>query len=113
MWNGRLDEAQVGIKIAGGNINNLSYADDTTLTAEIEEELKSLLMKVKEEREKAGLKLTIQKTKFMASGPIMSWQIDGETVTDFIFVAPKSLQMVTAAMVLKDACSLEEKLWAT
>ena len=90
--NAGLDEAQVGIKIAGGNINNLSYADDTTLTAEIEEELKSLLMKVKEEREKAGLKLTIQKTKFMASGPIMSWQIDGETVETvsyFIFLSSK------------------------
>ena len=100
MWNGRLDEAQVGIKIAGGNINNLSYADDTTLTAEIEEELKSLLMKVKEEREKAGLKLTIQKTKFMASGPIMSWQIDGETmetVRDFIFLGSRVIAHVDSS----------------
>ena len=100
MWNGRLDEAQVGIKIAGGNINNLSYADDTTLTAEIEEELKSLLMKVKEEREKAGLKLTIQKTKFMASGPIMSWQIDGETVEtvrDFIFLGSRVIAHVDSS----------------
>ena len=100
--------------IAGRNINNLRYADDTTLMAESEEELKSLLMKVKEEREKVGLKLNIQKTKIMASGPITSWQIDGETVEtvrDFIFGgAPKSLQMVTVAMKLKDACSLEEKL---
>ena len=95
------------------NINNLRYADDTTLTAESEEELKSLLMKVKEERGKVGLKLNIQKTKIMASGPITSWQIDGEiveTVTDFIFWAPKSLQMVTAAMKLKDTYSLEEEL---
>ena len=108
-----LDEAQAGIKIAGRNINNLRYAGDSTLMAEIEEELKSLLMKVKEESEKAGLKLNIQRTKIMASRPITSWQIDGETVetgTDFIFWAPKSLQMVTAAMKLKDACSLEEKL---
>ena len=95
------------------NINNLRYADDTTLTAESEEELKSLLMKVKEESEKVGLKINIQKTKIMASGPITSWEIDGETmeaVTDFIFLVPKSLQMVTAAMKLNDACSLEEKL---
>ena len=115
MWNARLDEAQAGIKIAGKNISNLRYAGDTTLTAE-SEELKSLLMKVKEESEKAGLKLNIQKTKIMASGPITSWQIDGktmETVTDFIFLAPKSLQMVTAALKLKDACSLEEKLLPT
>jgi len=108
-----LDEAQAGIKIARRNINNLRYADDTTLMAEGKEELKNLLMKVKEESEKAGLKLTIQKTKIMASGPITSWQIYGETmetVTDFIFGAPKSLQMVTAAMKLKDACSVEEKL---
>ena len=115
MWNARLDEAQAGIKIAGRNINNLRYADDTTLMAESKEELKSLLMKVKEESEKVGLKLNIQKTKIMASGPITSWQIDGETmetVTDFIW-APKSLQMVTAAMKWKDACSLEEKLWPT
>ena len=105
MRNARLDEAQAGIKIAGRNINNLSYADDTTLLAESEEELKSLLMKVKEESEKVGLKLNIQKTKIMASGPITSWQIDGETVetvADFTFGAPKSLQMVTAAMNLKD-----------
>ena len=108
------DEAQAEIKIAGRNINNLRYADDTTLMAESEEELKSLLMKMKEEREKVGLKLNIQKTKIMASGPITSWEIDGETVRDFIFGgAPESLQMVTAAMKLKDACSLEEKLWPT
>ena len=113
MYSGRLEEAQAGIKIAGRNINNLRYADDTTLMAESEEELKSLLMKVKEESEKVGLKLNIQKTKIMASGPITSWQINGETVTDFIFWAPKSLQMVTAAMQLKDACSLEGKLWPT
>ena len=113
MGNARLDEAQAGIKIARRNINNLRYADDTTLMVEIEEELKSLLMKVKDESEKVGLKLNIQKTKIMASGPITSWQIDGktmETVTDFIFWVPKSLQMVTAVMKLKDACSLEEKL---
>ena len=116
MWSARLDEAQAGIKIAGSNISNLSYADDTTLMAEGEEELMSLLMKVKEESEKAGLKLNIQKTKIVASGPITSWEIDGETVetvSDFIFWAPKSLQMVTAAMKLKDICSLEEKLWQT
>ena len=108
-----LDEAQAGIKIAGRSINNFRYTDDTTLMAEIEEELKSLLMEVKEESEKVGLKLNIQKTKIMASGPITSWQIDGETmetVTDLFFGAPKSLQMVTAAMILKDVCSLEEKL---
>ena len=102
-----------GRKIARRNINNLRYADDTTLMAESEEELKSLLMKVKEESEKFVLKLSIQKTNIMASGPITSWQIDGETVErvmDFIFWAPKSLQMVTAAMKLKDSCSLEEKL---
>ena len=110
MKNTGQDEAQTGIKIAGGNINNLRYADDTTLMAESEEELRSLLMKVKEESGKVGLKLNIQKTKIMASGPITSWQINGETVTDFIFWAPKSLQMVTAAMKLKDACSWEEKL---
>ena len=114
MRNAGLDEAQAEIKIAERNINNLRYADDTTLMAESEEELKSLLMKVKEESEKVGLKLNIQKkTKIVASGPITSWQIGGETketVTDFIFRAPKSLQMVTAAMKLKDACSLEEKL---
>ena len=95
-----LDESQAGIKIAGRNINNLRYADDTTLMAE-SEELKSLLMKVKEESEKFGLKLNIQKTKIMASSPITSWQIDGETVTDFIWGAPKSLQMMTAAMKLR------------
>ena len=109
--NTRLDEAQAGIKIAGRNINNLRYADDTTLMAESEEELKSLLLKVKQESEKVGLKLNIQKTKIMASGPITSWQIDGETVADFyLFWSPKSLQMVIAAMKLKDAYSLEEKL---
>ena len=108
-----LEEAPAGIKIAGRNINNLRYADDTTLMAESEEELKSLLMKVKDESKKVGLKLHIQKTKIMESSPITSWQIDGETVetvSDFIFWAPKSLQMVTAAMKLKDAHSLEEKL---
>ena len=113
MRNARLDEAQAGIKIARRNINNLRYADDTTLMAESEEELKSLLMKVTEESEKVGLKLNIQKTKFMASSPITSWQIDGETIEivgDFIFRAPKSLQIVIAAMKLKDAFSLEEKL---
>ena len=117
MWNAGLDVAQAGIKIARRNINNLRYADDTNLMAESEEELKSLLMKVKEESEKVGLKLSIQKTKIMASGPITWWQIYGETmetVTDFYFgEAPKSLQMVTAAMKLKDTCSLEEKLWPT
>ena len=115
MRNARLDEAQAGIMIAGRNINNLRYADDTTLTAESEEELKNLLMKVKEESEKVGLKLNIQKTKIiMASGPITSWEIDGEkveTVAYFMFWgAPKSLQMVIAAFKLKDAYSLEEKL---
>ena len=108
-----LEEAQAGIKTSRRNINNLRYADDTTLMAESEEELKSLLMKVKEENEKVGLKLNIQKTKIMASGPITSWQIDGETVetvADFIFWAPKSLQMVTAAMKLKDGYSLAGKL---
>ena len=111
-----LYEVQAGIKIAGRNINNLTYADDTTLMAESEGELKSLFMKVKEESEKVGLKLNIQKTKIMASGPITSWQKDGETVetlANFIFGAPKSLQMVTAPMKLKDACSLEEKLQPT
>ena len=111
-----LDEAQAGIKTAGRNINNLRYADDTVLMAESEEELKSFLMKMKEESEKSGLKLNIQKTKIMASNPITSWQIDGETmetVRDLFWGAPKSLQMVTAAMKLKDACSLEEKLWQT
>ena len=113
MGNAGLDEAQDGIKIAGRNINNLKYTDDTTLMAESEEELKSLLMKMKEGSEKVALKLNIQKTKIMASSPITSWQIDGETVetvTDFIFGAPKSLQMVIAAMKLKDAYSLEGKL---
>ena len=116
MRNVGLDEAQAVIMIAGRNINNLRYADDTTLMAESEEELKSLLMKAKEESEKVGLKLNIQKTKIMASGPITSWKIDGETmetVSDFIFWAPKSLQMVIATMKLKDTCSLEEKLWPT
>ena len=114
MWNTRLDEVQAGIKIAGSNINNLRYTDDTTLMAESEEELKGLLMNMKEESEKLGLKLNIQKTKIMASGPITSWEIDGEIVeTVAIWGAPKSLQMVTAAMKLKDAYSLEEKLWPT
>ena len=111
MQNARLDETQAGIKIAGRNINNLRYTDDTTLIVESEEELTSLLMKVKEDSEKVGLKLNIQKTKIMASGPITSWQIDGETMEDRLFWgAPKSLQMVTAAMKLKDAYPLEEKL---
>ena len=114
MQNAGLDEAQTGLKIARRNINNLRYADDTTLMAESEEELKSLVMKVKVESEKVGLKLNIQQTKLMASSPINSWQIEGETmetVTAFIFWgAPESLQMVTAAMKLKDTCSLEEKL---
>jgi len=114
MWNARLDESQAGIKIARRNINNLRYTDDTTLMAESEKELKSLLMKVKEENEKAGLKLNIQKTEIMASGPITSRQIDGETVERVRdFGAPKSLQMVTTTMLLKDACSLEERLWPT
>ena len=121
MRNTGLEGAQAGIKIAGRNINNLRYADDTTLMVESEEELKSLLMKVKEESEKVGLKLNIQKTKIMASSPITSWQIDGETmetVRHFIlghsdFETPKSLQMETAAMKLKDACFLEEKLSPT
>ena len=113
MRNTELEETQAGIKIAGRNINNLRYADDTTLMAEREEELKSLLIKLKVESEKVGLKLNIQKTKIMAAGPITSWEIDGqtvETVSDFIFWVPKSLQMVTAAMKLKDAYSLEGKL---
>ena len=113
MRNAGLVEKQAGIKIAGRNINNLRYANDTTLMAESEEELKSLLMKVKVESEKVGLKLNIQKTKIMASGPITSWEIEGKTVervSDFIFWAPKSLQMVIAAMKLKDAYSLEGKL---
>ena len=111
-----LDEAQAGIKIDGKNINNLRHAGDTTLMAESEEELKGLLMKVKEESEKAGLKLNIQKTKIMASGLITSWERDGETmetVRDFIFWSPKSLHMVTSAMKFKDACSLEGNLWPT
>ena len=113
MRNAGLEETQAGMKIAGRNINNLRYADGTTLMAESDKELKSLLMKVKVESEKVGLRLNIQKTKIMASGPITSWEIDGETVetvTDFIFWAPKSLQMVTAAMKLKDVCFLEGKL---
>ena len=120
MWNARLDKAQAVIKIAGRNINNFRYADDTTLKAESEEELKNLLMKVTEENEKAGLKLSIQKTKIMASGPITSWQTDVEkmeTVTFYFLGLTKSLQnhhfMVTAAMKLKDTCSLEGKLWQT
>ena len=116
MKNAGLEEAQAGIKIARENISNLRYADDTTLMAKSEEKLKSLLMKVKEESEKVGLKLNIQKTKIMASSPISSWEIDGETVetvSDFILRAPKSLQMVISAMTLKDAYSLEGKLWPT
>ena len=112
MRNAGLEETHAGIKIAGRNINNLRCADDTTLMAESEEELKGLLMKVKVESEKVGLKLSIQKTKIMASSPITSWEIDGETVetlSDFFIWAAKSLQMVTAAMKLKEACSLEEK----
>ena len=110
MRNAGLEEAQAGIKIARRNINNLRYADDTTLMAESEEELKSLLMKVKES-EKVGLKLNIQKTKIMASGPITSWQIEGKQWETLFWGAPKSLQMVIAAMKLKDTCFLEEKLW--
>ena len=114
MRNSGLEEAQAGIKTAGRNINNLRYADDTILMAESEEELKSLVMKVEEESEKLGLKLNIQETKIMASGPITSWEIDGETVETVLFWgAPKSLQMVIAAMKLKDTYSLEEKLWPT
>ena len=116
MRNTGLEEAQDGIKIAGRNISNLRYADDTTLMAESEEELKSLLMKVKEESENVGLKLNIQKTKIMASCPITLWRIDGEkveTMSDFILGATKSLQMGTAAMKLKDSYSLEGKLWLT
>ena len=115
-WETGLEEAQAGIKIAGRNINNLRYADDTTLMAESEEELNSILMKVKEESEKVGLKLNIQKRKIMASSSITSWQIDGETVetvADFIFLAPRSLQMVIVDMKLKDTYSLEGKLWPT
>ena len=110
MRNAGLEETQAGIKIAGRNINNLRYADDTTLMAESEEELKSLLMKVKEESEKVGLKLNIQKTKIMASGPINSWQKMGKQWVTLLFWAPKSRQMVIAAMKLKDAYSLEGKL---
>ena len=116
MRNAGLEEAQAGIKIAGRSIKNFRYADDTTLMVESEEELKSLLMKVKEESEKVGVKLNIQKTKIMASGPVTSWQIDGETVetvADFILGGSKSLQMVIATMKLKDAYSLEGNLWPT
>ena len=116
MRNAGLDETQAEIKIAGRNISNLRYADDTTFMAESEEELKSLLMKVKEESGKVGLKLNIQKTKIMASSPITSWQIDGETVetvADFIFLDTKSLKIVIAVLKLKDAYSLEGKLWST
>ena len=116
MRNAGLEEAHAGLKIAGRNINNLRYADDTTLMAESEEELKRLCMKVKEESEKVGLKLNIQKTQIMASGPITSWDIDGETVepvSGFLLWAPKPLQMVIAATKLKDAYSLEGKLWLT
>ena len=116
MRNAGLEEAQAGIKIAGRNISNLRYADDTTLMAQSEEELKSLLMEVKEENENVGLKLNIQKTKIMASGSISSWQVDGETVetmTDFIFLGSKLLRIVSAVMKLKEACSLKEKLWPT
>ena len=114
MRNTGLDEAQAGIKIAGRNTNNFRYADDTTLTTESKKELNSLLMKMKQESEKVDLKLNIQKTKIMASGPITSWQIDGEQWKQWdtlFWGAPKSLQMVTAAMKLNDTCSLEEKLW--
>ena len=113
MRNTRLEETQAGIKIAGRNIDNLRYADDTTFMAESQEQLESLLMKVKEKGEKVCLKLNIQKTKIMASGPITSWEIDGETVSNFIFLGSKITQMVTAAMKSKDAYSLEEKLWPT
>ena len=116
MWNAGLDEAQARIKIGGRNINNLKYANDTTLIEESEEELKSLLMKVKEESEKVDLKLNIQKTKIVAFSPITSWQIDGgkwKQWQTLFFCVPKSLQMVTATMQLKDTCSSEEKLWPT
>ena len=113
MRNSGLDEAQAGIKIARWNINNLRYADDTTLMAESKKELKSLLMKVKEESEKFGLKLDIQKTKIMASGPIPSWQIDGETVTDFIILGSKITADGDCSHEIKDVYSLEEKLWPT
>ena len=114
MWNVGLDEAQAGIQIAWRNINNLRYADDTTFMVESEEELKSLLMKMKEDSEKVGLKLNIQKTKIMASGPITSWEVDGKQwkqCQSLFLGVPKSLQMMTVAMKFKDACSLEEKLW--
>ena len=110
MRNAWLDKSQAKIKIAGRNINNLRYADETTLMAESEDELKSFLMRVKDESEKIGLKLNIQKTKMMASSPITSWQIDGETMRDFIFLGSQITAVMTAAMKLKDACSLEEKL---
>ena len=116
LWNAGLDESQAGIKITRRNINNLWYTDDTTLVAESEDKLKNLLMRVKQESEKTGLKLNIQKTKIMGSGPIASWQKEGERVepvTDFIFLVSQSLLMVTVAMKLKHACSLEEKLWQT
>ena len=113
MWNDGLDKAQSGIKIARRNINNLRYADHTTLTAESEEELKNLLMKVKEESEKTGLKLNIQKTKIMASDPITSWQIDRETVSDFIFLGSKITAGGDCSHETKDTCSLEGKLWPT
>ena len=116
MWNARMDEEQAGIKIVGRNIKTLRYADDSTLMAESEEELKSLLMKVKEESEIAGLKLNIQKTKIMSSGPIISWQIDGETmetVTDFIFLGSKITADGDCSPEIKDAYSLEGKLWPT
>ena len=116
IWNAGLGESQIGLKVAGRNISNLRYADDTIPVAENEEELKNLLMKVKKESEKAGLTLNIKKTEIMAFGLITSWEIDGqkmEIVTDFISLAPKSPWTVTAAMKLKDACSLEEKLWQT
>ena len=114
MWSARMDESQAGIKISGRNINTLRYAGDTTLLVESKEELKSLLMKVKEESEKAGLKLNIQKTKITASSPITSWQKDGgkkETATDFIFLGSKIIEDMTVSMKWKDACSLEVKLW--
>ena len=116
MWNAGLHEAQAEIKFAGRNINNLRYADDITVMAEGEEEMKSLLMKVKEESEKANLKLNIQKSNIVASSPITSWKIDGETVetvADFLFLSSRSLQMVTVAMKFKDSCTLKEKLWPT
>ena len=113
MQNSRLNEAQAGTKIAGRNINNLRYANDTTLMAESKEELKSLLMKVKAESEKAGLKLNIQKMKIMAFGPITSWQIDGETVTDLTFLGSKITAHGDCSQKLKDTCSLEVKLWPT